>query len=149
MPNMIQLFSCRCEPKVRDLCHLTSKVQRLLPKALSQTHVCSNLIWIPKYFKRKAQLFSRQNWNAIHFCICNSLQNTLSFQLPNLKSRRNDPRTWNPDDMILETYAPESFCQSQIICKDLQHSSRSWTRRCGHMRSCHPRWSGHIGGGGP
>ena len=54
MPNMIQLFSRRCEPKVRDLCHLTSKVPRLLPKALSQTHVCSNLIWIPKYFKRKA-----------------------------------------------------------------------------------------------
>ena len=44
--------------------------------------------------------------------------------------------------MILETYAPESSCQSQIICKDLQHSSRSWTRRGGHSRSCHPRWSG-------
>ena len=40
--------------------------------------------------------------------------------------------------MILETYAPESSCQSQIICKDLQHSSRSWTRRGGHSRSCHP-----------
>ena len=101
MPNMIQLFSCRCEPKVRNLCHLTSKVQRLLPKALSQTHVCSNLIWIPRYFKRKAQLSSRQNWNAIHFCICNSLQNTLSFQLANLKSRRNDPSAWKQNDMIL------------------------------------------------
>ena len=44
--------------------------------------------------------------------------------------------------MILETYAPESSCQSQIICKDLQHSSRSWTRRGGHSRSCHTRWSG-------
>ena len=51
MPNMIQLFSCRCEPKVRDLCHLTSKVQRLLSKAVSQTHVCSNLIWISKTWK--------------------------------------------------------------------------------------------------
>ena len=44
--------------------------------------------------------------------------------------------------MILETYAPESSCQSQIIYKDLQHSSRSWTRRGGHSRSCHTRWSG-------
>ena len=51
--------------------------------------------------------------------------------------------TWNPDEMILETYAPESSCQSPLICKDLQHSSRSWTRRGGHMRSGHPRWSGH------
>ena len=53
MPNMIQLFSCRCEPRVWDLCHLTSKVQRLLSKAVSQTHVCSNLIWIPKTSKEK------------------------------------------------------------------------------------------------
>ena len=45
--------------------------------------------------------------------------------------------------MILETYAPESSCQSPLICKDLQHSSRSWTRRGGHMRSCHPRGIGH------
>ena len=30
--------------------------------------------------------------------------------------------------MILETYAPESSRQSQLICKDLQHSSRSGTR---------------------
>ena len=44
--------------------------------------------------------------------------------------------------MILETYAPESSCQSQIIYKDLQHSSRRWTRRGGHSRSCHTRWSG-------
>ena len=44
--------------------------------------------------------------------------------------------------MILETYAPESSCQSQIICKNLQHSSRSWTRRGGHRRSGHTRWSG-------
>ena len=28
----------------------------------------------------------------------------------------------------------------------LQPPSRSWTRRCGHMRSCHPRWSGHRRG---
>ena len=45
--------------------------------------------------------------------------------------------------MILETYAPESSCQSPLLCKDLQHSSRSWTRRGGHMRSCHPRGIGH------
>ena len=45
--------------------------------------------------------------------------------------------------MILETYAPESFCPSQIICKDLQHSSRCWTRGGRHMRSCHPSWSRH------
>ena len=44
--------------------------------------------------------------------------------------------------MILETYAPESSCQSPIICRDLQHSSRSWTRRGGHSRSGHTRWSG-------
>ena len=44
--------------------------------------------------------------------------------------------------MILETYAPESSCQSQIICKALQQSSRSGTRRGGHMRSGHTRWSG-------
>ena len=41
--------------------------------------------------------------------------------------------------MILETYAPESSCQSQIIYKDPQHSSRRWTRRGGHSRSCHTR----------
>ena len=69
---------------------------------------------------------------------------TLSFQLANLKSRRNDPSTWNQDDMILETYAPESCVNHKSSAKIyLQHPSRSWTRRCGHMRSCHPRWSGH------
>ena len=144
MPNMIQLFSCRCEPKARNLCHLTSKVQRLLPKALSQTHVCSSLKWISRYFKRKAQLSSWQSWNANHFWICNSLQNTLSFQLANLKSRRNDPSAWKQNDMILETYAPESCVNHQSSAKiDIQPPSRSWTRRCGQMRSCHPRGIGH------
>ena len=92
MSNMIQLFSCRCEPKVRDLCHLTSKVQRLLSKAVSPNTCMFKFDMNLKDLKRKAQLPSRQNWNAIHFCICNPLQNTLSFQLANLKSRRNDPR---------------------------------------------------------
>ena len=46
--------------------------------------------------------------------------------------------------MILETYAPESCVNHQSSAKIyLQPPSRSWTRRCGHMRSCHPRWSGH------
>ena len=88
MPYMIQLFSCRCEPRVRSIRHVKSQVQRLPSKAVSQSQVCSNLIWITKP-KRKVQLPSRQkNEMSSTSWIFTSLQNTLSFQLANLKSWR-------------------------------------------------------------
>ena len=88
MPDMIQLFSCRGEPRVRSIRHVKSQVRRLPSKAVSQSHVCSNLIWITNP-KRKVQLPSRQkNEMSSTSWIFTSLQNTLSFQLANLKSWR-------------------------------------------------------------
>ena len=92
MSNMIQLFSCRCEPKVRDLCHLTSKVQRLLSKAMSQTHVCSNLIWISKTWKERHNFLQDKTEMQSTSASATLCKNTLSFQLTNLKSWRYDSR---------------------------------------------------------
>ena len=93
MPNMIQLFSCRCEPKVRDLCHLTSKVQRLLPKSFEPKHMYVQ-IWY------ESQITSKERHNSLQDkteMLSTSASATLCkthflFSLP----------TWNPDEMILE-----------------------------------------------
>ena len=123
---MIQLFSCRCEPRVRSIRHVKSQVQRLPSKAVSQSHVCSNLIWNTN-LKRKVQLPSRQK---------NEMSSTSESSLLCKTHFLFSSQTWNPEDKILESYAPESICQSQIS-KDLQHSSRRLTRRSGHGRSWH------------
>ena len=96
MSNMIQLFSCRCEPKVRNLCHLTSKVQRLLSKAVSQTHVCSNLIWISKTWKERHNFLQDKTEMQSTSASAILCKNTLSFQLANLISWRYDSRGLRP-----------------------------------------------------
>ena len=95
-------------------------------------HMYVQIWYESQRLQKKGTTSFKTQWNAIHFWICNSLQKHFLFS----------SQTWNPDDTILETYAPESSCQSQIIYKDLQHSSRRGTRRSGHSRSCHTRWSG-------
>ena len=144
MPNMIQFFSCRCEPRVWNIRHGKPTVQNF-PQKLWASHMYVQIWHESQRLEKKGTTSFKTTLKSNPLLHLQPFAKThFLFSLP----------TWNPDEMILETYAPESSCQSQIICKDLQHSSRSWTRRGGHSRSRHTRWSGRhtrwsgqIGGG--